>query len=270
MIHFFRKLRQEFIEANSFKKYLVYAIGEILLVVFGILIALQINNWNQSKLENEKELGYLKNIQNDLYNQLESINTHSFWEQNYYKAANRILIDYFANSTLKIDSSFMADLSILTGRRTFVSIDLTYTDLVSSGNIGLISDEQIRLAIIEYYQSIERIEKIIQNNNTLIVDNKYAPVALKLGTLSDEYLLQGERDYFDSFGAKYFSSGQNKQLTKISKELFNIGENELLFINLLNLRNNTALVQYSWMMAQKDKTLELIEKIEKNLSGREK
>ena len=49
MIKFFRKIRQRLLTENKFSKYLLYAIGEIILVVIGILIALQINNWNEGR-----------------------------------------------------------------------------------------------------------------------------------------------------------------------------------------------------------------------------
>lgn len=56
MIKFFRHIRQRLVKEDKFSKYLLYAIGEIILVVIGILIALQINNWNENrKLENSKE-----------------------------------------------------------------------------------------------------------------------------------------------------------------------------------------------------------------------
>lgn len=48
MIKFFRKIRQKMLTENKFSKYLIYAIGEIILVIIGILIALQINNANES------------------------------------------------------------------------------------------------------------------------------------------------------------------------------------------------------------------------------
>ena len=47
MIKFFKKIRQKLLSENQFSKYLIYAVGEIILVVIGILIALQINNWNE-------------------------------------------------------------------------------------------------------------------------------------------------------------------------------------------------------------------------------
>ncbi|MGB5318748.1 DUF6090 family protein [Eudoraea sp.] len=51
MIKFFRRIRQQLLKENNLSKYLLYAIGEIVLVVIGILIALQINNWNQENKE---------------------------------------------------------------------------------------------------------------------------------------------------------------------------------------------------------------------------
>ncbi|MBT8221517.1 MAG: hypothetical protein KJP00_16935 [Bacteroidia bacterium] len=66
MFTFLRRLRKSLIESNSTKKYLLYAIGEILLVVIGILIALQINNWNEEKKNDRREVQFLKGIQADL------------------------------------------------------------------------------------------------------------------------------------------------------------------------------------------------------------
>ncbi|MFT7329977.1 MAG: hypothetical protein ACI848_000035 [Roseivirga sp.] len=55
MIKFFRKIRQNLLVENKTGKYFKYAIGEIMLVVIGILIALQINTWNLVKIEQNKE-----------------------------------------------------------------------------------------------------------------------------------------------------------------------------------------------------------------------
>ncbi len=66
MINFFRKIRQQLLTQNKISKYLLYAIGEILLVVIGILIALQINNWNENKNQQEKIKEYAKLYIQDL------------------------------------------------------------------------------------------------------------------------------------------------------------------------------------------------------------
>ncbi|NVK48128.1 MAG: hypothetical protein HWE09_00070 [Cyclobacteriaceae bacterium] len=62
MIKFFRKIRQRLLTQNQFSKYLIYAVGEIVLVVIGILIALQINNWNTAKVQERQRQNFLTDL----------------------------------------------------------------------------------------------------------------------------------------------------------------------------------------------------------------
>lgn len=62
MLKFFRRIRQRLINQGSFKNYLLYAVGEIVLVVIGILIALQVNNWNQDRILKKQEKVLLRDI----------------------------------------------------------------------------------------------------------------------------------------------------------------------------------------------------------------
>ena len=66
MIKFFNKIRRKLLSENKFSKYLIYAIGEIILVVIGILIALQINNWNEENKADQFEMIMLKEIKKAL------------------------------------------------------------------------------------------------------------------------------------------------------------------------------------------------------------
>ena len=66
MIKFFRKIRQQLLTQNKFTKYLLYAIGEIILVVIGILIALQVNNYNEAKKQELKTKEILTKIHEEL------------------------------------------------------------------------------------------------------------------------------------------------------------------------------------------------------------
>ena len=74
MIPFFRKIRYQLAEENQFLKYSRYAIGEIVLVVIGILIALYINNWNELRIEKQKEQALLLGLQETFANNLENLN----------------------------------------------------------------------------------------------------------------------------------------------------------------------------------------------------
>jgi hypothetical protein len=75
MIKFFRKIRQKMLTENKFSKYLIYAIGEILLVIVGILIALNINNSNEERKSNQRILSVFNDLQENLSQDLRSIKT---------------------------------------------------------------------------------------------------------------------------------------------------------------------------------------------------
>ena len=78
MIKFFRKIRQQMLNENKFSKYLLYAIGEIVLVVIGILIALQINNWNSKRIDSNRVLQYYERMHQELEDtKLSSIRFHA-------------------------------------------------------------------------------------------------------------------------------------------------------------------------------------------------
>ena len=72
MTSFFRKIRIKLLKTNNLKRYLLYATGEILLVMIGILLALQVNNWNQNRLIKKQEKVLLEEIQSEfIYNESE-------------------------------------------------------------------------------------------------------------------------------------------------------------------------------------------------------
>ena len=75
MIKFFRKIRQKLLVENRFNKYLLYAIGEIILVVIGILIALQINNWNEEKKLEKEEKKIIKSLKKEITGNLIQLET---------------------------------------------------------------------------------------------------------------------------------------------------------------------------------------------------
>ena len=74
MIKFFRKIRQNLLSMGKTTTYFKYAIGEIILVVIGILIALSINNWNSNRITTNTKTDYLARISEELKNQIEDLN----------------------------------------------------------------------------------------------------------------------------------------------------------------------------------------------------
>ena len=74
MLTFLRKVRKSLIDSGSTRRYLAYAIGEILLVMIGILLTLQVNNWKEQRKEHALEENYLQEIKKDL--QKDTANLH--------------------------------------------------------------------------------------------------------------------------------------------------------------------------------------------------
>ena len=66
MLRFFRHIRKKLIEQNKIRTYIFYAIGEILLVVIGILIALQVNTWNENRIQRNQESHYLEKLTEEM------------------------------------------------------------------------------------------------------------------------------------------------------------------------------------------------------------
>ena len=111
MIKFFRNIRRSLLNENKMGKYFKYAIGEIILVVIGILIALQVNNWNQSNQQKVIEQTYLKNLLNDLKDQKASIERQLNEEQGFFEASGYIIKDFEKNKALTLDSTFFSKAS---------------------------------------------------------------------------------------------------------------------------------------------------------------
>jgi uncharacterized protein YlxW (UPF0749 family) len=74
MLKFFRTIRKKLIEEDIVRKYLLYAIGEIMLVVIGILIALQVNNWNEERVKLKEEVNLLVNLNDEFSENLIILN----------------------------------------------------------------------------------------------------------------------------------------------------------------------------------------------------
>jgi hypothetical protein len=104
MIPFFRKIREQYANDNRPLKYLRYAIGEIVLVVIGILIALQINNWNEHRKTVNKEKGYIRSIYQDLQKDLNRINISHAMLTKQYRCGLDVLSAFEQKESKAMDS----------------------------------------------------------------------------------------------------------------------------------------------------------------------
>jgi hypothetical protein len=162
MIGIFKKIRFGLLSDRRIKKYLVYAAGEITLVVLGILIALQINNWNSKRLSKSDEKKSYANIKYQLLGDLEELNgVISF--NNYFAAQ----YDYANSIILSNDRSQMDTLAIITMYLSqysdFHREGNIYENLTSSGDIKLLKNMDITNALLKLeniYNHLNKLEEI--------------------------------------------------------------------------------------------------------------
>ena len=150
MWNFFRKIRHKLLTEKRFNKYLIYGIGEIILVVIGILIALSINNWNEQSKRNAQIAKYAKSFVQDLEKDIEMMDTINNTSK---QISIRIdsLANYIRNS--KIEEISNLDVICLTWVRLYRPYSwnrATLEEIKNSGSLRLINNEDISKRIVKY------------------------------------------------------------------------------------------------------------------------
>ncbi|OZV70547.1 DUF6090 family protein [Winogradskyella aurantia] len=133
---------------NKTGKYLKYALGEIVLVMIGILLALQINNWNNDRIERKLESNILNEILVNLKKDVINLNSKIKFNQEKFKLNRDVLIHLEQKTPLT--DSLRFSYNKLIGRGTFEPITVAYENLKSKG-IDIINNDSLRIAISELY-----------------------------------------------------------------------------------------------------------------------
>ena len=156
MIKFFRNIRKKLAEQNKVAPYLRYAIGEIVLVVIGILIALQINNWNETRKFNSLKKVYINRLIDDLKQDTLQVNVLIDDLENRQLIIETAINDLnTANddnfSIQSIENYFKDGWNML----DFTPSASTYSDLSQTGNMNVFRNSELTDLIKNYYVFIE-------------------------------------------------------------------------------------------------------------------
>lgn len=149
MIKFFRIIRQKLLSENKFTKYLLYSIGEIVLVVIGILIALQIGIWNNENQQKKLEIKYLKEIKNNLQSDLPDVNFNLRFNESKLES-NKVILQLINREIPFSDSLGFHFSNLVFNTRTLVNAS-TYENLKSRG-LEIISNDSLRQTITTLYE----------------------------------------------------------------------------------------------------------------------
>lgn len=149
MLRFFRLLRKKFIDDNNMKKYIWYALGEILLVVVGILIALQINNWNQEKKNREYELTMLREVREAMEIDIQGINSAIPYLQGIQYNIRELVI--MKNDPSASTDSLYEYLTEVNGYGFAFTFNTSPFEAIESGGLDKISNAEIRNKLADLY-----------------------------------------------------------------------------------------------------------------------
>ncbi len=251
MISLLRKTRRQFLTENKFTKYLVYAVGEIILIVIGILIALGINNWNQDRLIRKKEQFYLAGLQ------------HEF-EQSKTKLENLMEVNQLNYESSKKIAGFINDENSQPDEKQLsallyhaFSYEINYNpnnsllnELISSGGLKDISNTALRMHLTAWesiIQSINRQERGLREQRERVLD------LFRTNTNSVRTILDHSE-----------ISTREMGLAKSKEEVSNLGilesrefENNLLMFILTGMMTEAS--HYKPLLEEIDIILQLIE-----------
>ena len=155
MIKFFRKIRQKLLSENKFSKYLLYAIGEIILVVIGILIALQINNWDQNTSLNKQEIKALKNLKEDFKFNLEALKNAS--KTNDKNIHSCLVILNHTGKRYSEDFKMDSIINDVMSSPGFYPNNGFLDDLINSGNLDILKNDLLRNKLSSWQPTIQTI-----------------------------------------------------------------------------------------------------------------
>jgi hypothetical protein len=169
MLKFFRKIRHRLLKEGRVSRYLLYALGEILLVMIGILLALQINNWNTNNIEKKELHNYLKNIQNNLEADLIGIEKiKSFRDSSAAHSRHYLRIAEKEKISIKDYSSIMDSEYRVQYDEHFQAHKSGFETLKNSGYMGKLHGTEIENHLNEFYYIIDKIhERETSLNNTI-------------------------------------------------------------------------------------------------------
>jgi len=165
MINFFRKIRRQLANDNKPLKYLRYAIGEIVLVVIGILIALQVNNWNEERKEKIQEQRILVGLHNEFLDNHKVLSDRINLLNNSVDATTEVL-SLMGTKTIEqtnknIDSIIWK--SMLFGN--FNPSNSNILELIQSGRLNLVKNDTLKQRIYDWMQMLQDTNEDFKNQD---------------------------------------------------------------------------------------------------------
>ena len=155
MLYLFRRIRRSLLESKDMKRYLLYALGEVALVVIGILLALQINVWNENRILKKEEFTYLTNLKRDVDAMIQEFDQYheliTFDKQSAIKALRTLESCQLDDTSKKILDEVLEghqSLGMPTSKRS------AYDEMLATGTFARMNNDSLKLKITGLYAAL--------------------------------------------------------------------------------------------------------------------
>ena len=239
MFKFFRKIRRKLLSKSDYETYIRYALGEIFLVVVGILIALSINNWNEDRKERKLSRVYHERLVEDLEMLLKHEQNISDIAIRTLKSISKTIELLEQGKALSVEDKDTVDNAMIWFSRTNYQMPEipTYEEMKSNGDLNLIYDVELRKRIVNFNNFLEQIDDVVSKLSTAIesdfyVFNRYLrsyadPETLEIRYSYDFQKMASDTEFINTFsrlayhwrGYVYFYERLEAQAEKLDNEL---------------------------------------------------
>tara|TARA_B100000963_G_scaffold359362_1_gene386509 strand:- start:7001 stop:7720 length:720 start_codon:yes stop_codon:yes gene_type:complete len=235
-------------------KYLIKYSLEFIVIVTGITLSFWINEWNNNRMNREKEIFFLNGLKSDLEIQINSFKNYDNFSKRTIDLGASILEDYTQYQSFSKTDSLNFKLSRLMYSSSYPSINTTFNELKSTGQFTLFKDKILASKIIKYYQDSENYNIRITKNTDIVYYNQIFPI-IRSSTIIDP----------NNFGFN------NKKINMIGLEkliatILNNSEKEFELVNAIGLRIVVARTNQSYIITMIKEAEALITMINNELS----
>ncbi len=277
MFRFFRKFRQDFIANNQFRKYLKYAVGEIILVVLGILIALQINNWNNHRIESYKIRSYAKLLIEDLERDIQMV---GYSRRQAARSVIRLdsLILYVQDRDIEdISNLDFFCLSSSLGYRPFSWSRATLEEMKGSGSLQYIEDDSLKMKIADYDAFTYHLDQdnVGDRSNgsycgrlrSEIINKNYKnlnPLLDAMGGISkqsdweENFMVYVRSDGFDFFSSEAYEKAKAEELTLLTNDINKVHQVMNSLISLKRTLSMRAEFEFPKLIADAEELIQML------------
>jgi len=200
--------------------YLKYAIGEIILVVIGIFIAIQLNGWYEFKKERNEEQFYLENLKSDLNSDIDRANEQIVGLDSYHRNLRQMIDDFEIGKP-----KFSVHIGLSTaGLASMANETATWDNLISTGKIEIINNKKIIEAIYGYHNTFENKTEEIMNSMAVYSRSQIVPFLMSF----DDYSFLPDGDIFNKYPLQqkspkaYFSQVEFRNHIRIRLNLISV------------------------------------------------